>query len=86
MPSLRLHNFFFKGNFNTGFDISFVGTMHIWSYTQSEQHRGGSRKALNDMAAVTYIATLLRGLSKFLVGSATTAVVAGYTELFDMWL
>ena len=28
-PSLRLHNFFSKRNFDTGFEISFVGTMDI---------------------------------------------------------
>ena len=61
--SLRLHNFFSKRNFETEFEISFVGTMDISSYTQSEQPRvagkHSTRLAKNAMAAVTYIATLL---------------------------
>ena len=28
-PSLRRRNFFYKRNFNTGFETSFVGTMDI---------------------------------------------------------
>ena len=38
-PSLKLCNFFSKRNFDTGFEISFVGTMDISSYTQYEQPR-----------------------------------------------
>ena len=31
--TLRLQNFFSKGNFDTGSEISFIGTMDISSYT-----------------------------------------------------
>ena len=31
-PSLRLYNLFSKGNFDTRFEISFVGTMNISEY------------------------------------------------------
>ena len=52
-----------------GFEISFVGTMHISSYTQSEQPTVAgkhlTKHAKDGMAAVTYIATLLRGPSCF---------------------
>ena len=69
MPSLRLCNFFSKRNFDTGFKISFVGTMVISSYTQSEQPRLAgkhlTRLAKNGIAAVTYIATLLHGPPSF---------------------
>ena len=54
--------------------------MNISPYTQSEQPRVTgkhlTRLAKNGYAAVTYIANLLRGSSKFLVGLATAA--AGY--------
>ena len=38
-PSLRFCNFFSKRNFDTGFEISFVGTLDISSYTKSEPLR-----------------------------------------------
>ena len=61
--SLRFRNFFSKRNFDIEFEISFVGTMDISLYTQSEQRRVAgkhlTRLAKNSMAAVTYIATLL---------------------------
>ena len=66
-PSLRLRNFFSKRNFDTGLEISFVGTMDISSYTQSEQPTAAekylTRLAKNGMVAVTCIATLLRRAS-----------------------
>ena len=37
--SLRLHNFFPKKNFDTGFEISSVGIPEISPYTKSEQPR-----------------------------------------------
>ena len=36
---LRLRNYFSKRNFDTGFEISFFGTMNTTLYTQSEQPR-----------------------------------------------
>ena len=64
-------------NFDTGFGISFVDTMDILPYTQSKQRRVAEkylkRLVKNDIAAVTYKATLLREPPKFLVGSATAA-------------
>ena len=45
-------------NFNTGFEVGFVGTMDISFYTQSEQPRVAGL-AKNGMAVVSYIATLL---------------------------
>ena len=57
MPSLRLRNLFSMRNFDTEFEISFVGTMNISSYTKSEQPRVAekylTRLAKNGMAAVT---------------------------------
>ena len=48
--------FFSKRNFDTGFGISFVGTLDISSNTQSGQPRVAgkplTRLAKNDMAAV----------------------------------
>ena len=68
-PSLRLRKFLSKRNFDTGFEISFVGTMDISPYTQSELPRvsgkHSTKLAKNGMAAVTYIATLLRGPPSF---------------------
>ena len=68
-PSLGLRNFFSKRNFDTGFEISFVGTIDISSYTQSKQPRIAgkhlTRLAKNGMSVVTYIATMLRGPPSF---------------------
>ena len=65
MPSLRLRNLFSKRNFDTEFEISFVGTINISSHTQSEQLRVAAkpftRLAKNGMADVTHIATGLHG-------------------------
>ena len=38
-PSLRLRNFFSKKNFDTGFEISSVGTPEISPYTKFHQYR-----------------------------------------------
>ena len=61
--SLRLRKFFSKKKFDTGFEINFVGTMNISSYTQSEQARIAekyiTRLAKNGMVVVMYLATLL---------------------------
>ena len=37
--SLRLHNFISKRNFDTGFEISYVGILDISPYTKSELRR-----------------------------------------------
>jgi len=80
--SLRLSNIFLKGISKRGFEKRFLGTMDISSYMQSEQARLAgkhlTRLSKNGIAAVTYIATLLRGPPKFLLGSATAAMVAGF--------
>ena len=39
-PSLRLGNFFSKRNFDTGFEISFVGTMDISSLIRNLSNLG----------------------------------------------
>ena len=58
-PNLRPRNFFSKRNFDTEFEIYFVGTMDIQSYTQSEQPRVVgkhlTRLARNGMVDVTYL-------------------------------
>ena len=64
-PCLRLRvfskngkNFFSIRNFDTEFEISFVSTMDISTYTQSDQARIAekhlTRLAENGMAAATY--------------------------------
>ena len=81
-PSLRLRKI--RKNFDTGFEISFVGTMNISLYTQSEQPSVQcSRKALNETyekrhdCCDIYSNSASRA-SKFIVGSVTAAAVAGY--------
>ena len=76
--------FFLKRNFNTEFEISFVSTLDISSYMQSEQPRISgkhlTRLVKNSMAAVTCIATLLCGPQVF-GRSANAAAVAGFPGL-----
>ena len=61
--------FFSKRNFDTRFELSFVGIMDISSYKQSEKPRASgkhlTRLAKNSKAAVAYIAILLRGHPSF---------------------
>ena len=52
-PNLRLNNFLSKRNFDTGFEISFVGTMDISLYTKSEQPKV-ERKYLRDLRKTAY--------------------------------
>ena len=58
-PSLRLHNFFSKINFDTRFKMNFVGTMDISSCMQSENPRIEGKHitklAKNGMTIVTLI-------------------------------
>ena len=53
---------FSKRNIDTGFEISFVGTVDISTYTQSEQPRVAGKHltilAKNGMAAATHTATI----------------------------
>ena len=73
--TLKLRYYFTKRNFDTESKISFVGTMDISSYTQSEQPRVAgkqqTRLAQNGMAVVTCIATLLRWPPSFWKGRQT---------------
>ena len=74
-PGLRLRNYFSKEKVDTGFEMSFVGTRYTSSYTQSRE-AGNHSTRLARACSDIYSNPVLQA-SKFLVGSATTAAVAG---------
>ena len=69
MTGLRIRNFLYNWNFNTGFEISSVGTPEISPYTKFEQPmiavKHLTRRAKNGYAVVCNMATLRSRASIF---------------------